>query len=136
MGAPSYDNKAQLTICADGITVQDPTATVIISPNEGYVVDTTPLMSNIGACDTDADYSRTQPVLAGSGTIGNSNGEHLTTLSTIVSSAIASASAQSGVGGNHVGTESCSWTGHCQGAPCQNDEDCFDPFSCVNSICT
>lgn len=65
---PSYSDAKQLTICADNITVQDVTATVLINPNDGYVVDETPLMSGTGACDTHADYGRTQPVLASGGT--------------------------------------------------------------------
>lgn len=120
MGAPSYNNLAQLTTCADGITVQNPTATVIINPNSGYFVDTTALMSSTGTCDTDADYSRTQPVLAS----GNTGGSR--TLSTVVSSATAGASASG----------SCAWDGHCQGAPCQTDSDCSNPYPCVNSVCT
>lgn len=142
MGVPSYSNKTQLNICADGITVSDPTATVIINPNNGYYVDTTALMTGTGVCDTDADYSRTQPVLASGGTTpGNGNTGGPTTLSTVVSSAIPTTSAQS-VGGlglsetTVVGSGSCGWRHHCQGAPCENDNDCGDPFSCVNHVCT
>ncbi|KAF6225997.1 hypothetical protein HO173_012627 [Letharia columbiana] len=109
MGAPSYSDLKQLQKCAGGITVTDPTAAVIINPNNGYVVDTTPLMSSTGTCDNDADYSRTQPVLASGGTTGGDS------------------TGRSG---------SCSWEGHCQGAPCQTDDDCSDPFSCVNHLCT
>lgn len=29
----------------------------------------------------------------------------------------------------------CSWEGHCQGATCSTDDDCSDPFPCVNGIC-
>ncbi|CAF9938152.1 hypothetical protein IMSHALPRED_000685 [Imshaugia aleurites] len=129
MGVPSYSNSAQLTQCADGITVVDPTATVIIDPDDGYFVDTTPLMSGTGVCDTDADYSRTQPVLATGGTTEREDSEGPTTFSTVVSSATPSASAQSGGNG-------CTWTGHCQGDPCRDYNDCFNPYSCVNNVCT
>ena len=135
MGVPSYSNKAQLDTCADNITVPNPTATVIINPNNGYYIDTTALMSSTGVCDTDADYSRTQPVLASGGTTGNGP----TTFSTVVSSAIPSASAQSGTEAlrlTSVGSGSCDYRYHCQGAPCENDNDCGDPFSCVNNVCT
>ena len=64
MGVPSYSDLNQLEICADGITVTDATATVIVNPDDGYYVDSTPLMDGSGTCDKDADYSRTQPVLA------------------------------------------------------------------------
>ena len=140
MGVPSYSNKAQLDTCADNITVSNPTATVIISPNNGYYIDTTPLMSSTGVCDTDADYSRTQPVLASGGTTGNGP----TTFSTVVLSAIPSASAQSGGAPSgtenlrltNIGAGSCDYKYHCQGAPCEKDKDCGDPFACVNNVCT
>ncbi len=92
MGVPSYGNKTQLSICADGITVPDATAAVIVGPDEGYVVDKTPLMSGAGVCDTDADYSR---LLPGRATGGGSTGGS-TTLRTVVSSATPSASGGSG----------------------------------------
>lgn len=142
MGVPSYSNDAQLTTCADGITVLDPTAAVIIHPNNGYVVDATPLMSSTGTCDTDADYSRTQPVLATSGgTIGSGNSGGPTTFSTALSSALPSASAKtskSHTGGHGAGSASgsCQWPGHCLGASCQTDNDCIDPYPCVNNVCT
>ena len=104
-------------------------------------------MSSTGACDTDADYSRTQPVLASGGTTGNGKTGGPTTLSTVVSSAIPSASAQSGGGTSgsetlsesrvtNVGSGYCDYKGHCQGTPCINDNDCGNPFSCVNNVCT
>lgn len=138
MGVPSYSNEAQLSTCADGITVSDPTAAVIINPNDGYYVDPTPLMSSTGTCDTNADYSRTQPVPAGGG--GGSGSP--TTLSTVASSAMPSASAGTGAGSKTSSDARvddwsgyCSWVGHCRGATCQSDNDCADPFSCVNDIC-
>ena len=138
MGAPSYSNQAELETCADGITVTNPTATVIINPNNGYYIDTTPLMSSTGTCDTDADYSRTQPVLVSGGTTNGNGGP--TTFSTVVSSAIPSPSGQSGnteaLRLTSVGAGSCDWKHHCQGASCENDNDCGDPFSCVNNVCT
>ncbi|KAL5089494.1 hypothetical protein Trisim1_005190 [Trichoderma cf. simile WF8] len=33
------------------------------------------------------------------------------------------------------GSGSCSWAGHCQGATCSTDDDCSDPWGCVNGIC-
>ena len=99
-------------------------------------------MSGTGVCDTDADYSRTRPVLASGGTTtGNGNAGGATTLSTVVSSAIPAASAQSagGLGLSEtfvVGSGSCHWKGHCQGAPCKDDNECGDPYSCVNYVCT
>ena len=133
MGAPSYSDKTQLGICAGGITVSDATATVIVDPKDGYYVDATPLMSSTGVCDTNADYSRTQPVLASGGTAGDVSNGNPTTLSTIVSSAPPRASAGVGVG---IGSGHCRWRGHCQGAPCQSNNDCSDPFSCVSNVCT
>lgn len=143
MGVPSYSNKAQLKTCADGITVTDLTAAVIINPNNGYVVDATPLMSGTGTCDTNADYSRTQPVLSSGGSAagGDSTGAP-TTLSTVVSSAPPSASVQAssksytGSNGVVAGSGSCHWRGHCLGASCQTDNDCSNPYPCVNNVCT
>lgn len=132
MGVPSYSDKAELTICADNITVLNPTATVIINPDNGYYIDTTALMSGTGVCDTNADYSRTQPVLASSGTTGNGP----TTFSTVVSSAIPRATGTEALRLTSVGAGSCDYSHHCQGAPCENDNDCGDPFSCVNNVCT
>ena len=116
MGAPSYNNLTQLTTCADGITVLKPTATVIINPKNGYDVDATALMSSTGRCDTDADYSRTKPVLAGGATTWSDSTGGSTTLSTVVSAAAPGTSPQSD--GNDVGSKSCGWDGHCRGAPC------------------
>ena len=128
---PSYSNAAQLTTCADGITVSDPTAAVIIDPDDGYVVDSTPLMSSTGVCDTNADYSRTQPVLASGGSKGSGTSGGASTLQTVVSPATSTAATQGDV---HSG--SCDWRGHCEGAHCRNDNDCGDPYSCVNHVCT
>ena len=133
MGVPSYSDKTQLGICAGGITVSDATATVIVDPKDGYYVDATPLMSSTGVCDTNADYSRTQPVLASGGTAGDVSNGNPTTLSTVVSSAPPRASAGVGVG---TGSGHCRWRGHCQGAPCQSNTDCGDAFSCVSNVCT
>ena len=140
MGVPSYSNGAQLSTCADGITVSDPTAAVIINPNDGYYVDSTPLMSSSGTCDTNADYSRTQPVLAGGGGGGGSGTP--TTLSTVVSSATPGPSVHTGAHNKTLSdarvnnwSGNCGWAGHCRGAKCQSDDDCADPFSCVNDIC-
>ena len=134
MGVPSYSNKAQLTTCADGITVSDPTAAVIIDPDDGYYVDPTALMSSTGVCDTNADYSRTQPVLASGGSKGSGTSGGSTTLQTVVSSETSTAATQGG--GSGGGSGSCGWRGHCEGAHCRNDNDCGDPFSCVNHLCT
>ena len=131
MGVPSYSNKTQLSTCADGITVSDPTAAVIINPNSDYFVDPTPLMSSTGVCDTNADYSRSLPVLAGGGT--GTGGP--TTLSTVVLSTPSAASVSGGKG-DSGGEGHCRWKGHCKGAPCQDDNDCGDPFSCVNGVCS
>ena len=129
---PSYANKAQLGTCADGITVSpDPTAAVIIDPDDGYYVDPTPLMSSTGVCDTNADYSRTQPVLASGGSTGSGTNGGATTLTTVVSPASSTPATQGG-----AGSGSCGWHGHCEGAHCRNDNDCGDPFSCVNHMCT
>lgn len=86
-------------------------------------------MSSTGTCDTNADYSRTQPVLAGGGGTGAGSGESSTTLSTVVSSATPGARAKNKSG-------PCGWVGHCRGAKCQSDDDCADPFSCVSGLCT
>lgn len=138
MGVPSYSNQAQLSTCADGITVSDPTAAVIINPNNGYYVDSTPLMSSTGTCDTNADYSRAQPVLGG----GSGSSGTPTTLSTVVSSATPGASDGTGAGSKTLSDASvddwsgrCGWVGHCRGAKCESDNDCADPFSCINEIC-
>ncbi|KAL7930230.1 hypothetical protein V8C35DRAFT_313313 [Trichoderma chlorosporum] len=43
----------------------------------------------------------------------------------------------SGSSGNGGGSQgSCSWEGHCVGASCNNDNDCSDPFSCKNGVCS
>ena len=133
MGVPSYSNKTQLGICAGGITVSDAAAAVIINPKEGYYVDATPLMSSTGTCDTNADYSRTQPVLTSDGTNDGGSNSKPTTLSTVASSAPTGASAGVGVG---TGSGHCLWRGHCQGAPCQSDNDCGDSFACISGVCT
>lgn len=125
MGVPSYANKTQLNICADAITVSTATATVIVHPNDGYDVDSTPLMTATGTCDTDADYDRTQP------TGGNGDGSPSTTLSTVVSSPSAGVRESKSLGSGH-----CGWKGHCRGASCGSDTDCADPLSCVNGVCT
>ena len=91
MGLPSYSNATQLVICADLITVSTPTAAVIVNPNNDYSVDSTPLMSVTGTCDTDAEYSRTEPVLVAG---GDRNGSPTTTLATV-----AAPSASIGAGG-------------------------------------
>ena len=134
MGAPSYSNVVQLTTCADGITVSDPTAAVIIDPEDGYVVDPTPLMSSTGVCDKNADYSRTQPVLASGSSTGSGSTGGATTLQTVVSPPTPSPPTQGGGGGG--GSGSCDWEGHCAGAHCRNDNGCADPLSCVNHVCT
>ena len=110
MGVPSYSDKTQLGICAGGITVQDATASVIVNPKDGYYVDSTPLMSSTGVCDTNADYSRTQPVLASGGTSGGGSDGSPTTLSTVVSSTPPGASAGVGVA---TGPGRCRWRGDC-----------------------
>ena len=120
MGVPSYGDKTQLGVCAGAITVSDATAAVIIHPNDGYDVDSTPLMSGTGTCDPNADYSRTQPS-------GATSDESPTTLATVVSP---SASVSRGGSGH------CGWKGHCRGAACRSDDDCADPFFCVNSVCS
>ncbi len=91
-------------------------------------------MSSTGTCDTDSDYSRTQPVLASGGSPGSNGNGGPTTLSTVISSAAPQASARAG--GNGVGSGSCKWKGHCQGAYCWGDDDCGDPLSCINNVCT
>ena len=133
MGVPSYGDKSQLSTCADGITVSDATAAVIVNPNDGYYVDSTPLMSGTGTCDTNADYSRTQPVLA-SGGGGAGNGSP-TTLTTIVSPSASASSQDSSKSRSHE-SGSCGWEGHCRGATCQSDNDCADPFQCLGGVCT
>ena len=30
----------------------------------------------------------------------------------------------------------CRWRGNCKGAHCMSDNDCAEPFSCVNNVCT
>ena len=141
MGVPSYSDGTQLGICAGDITVSDATAAVIVNPNDGYYVDPTHLMSGTGTCDTNADYSRTQPVLAsggaGTGSKGvNSNGSP-TTLATVVSPSASTSAGDGSVSSSKSrGSGHCGWKGHCRGAPCQSDTDCADPFSCVNNVCT
>ncbi|KKO99572.1 polysaccharide deacetylase family protein [Trichoderma harzianum] len=44
-----------------------------------------------------------------------------------------SSSGSGSTGSGSTGT--CSWAGHCAGATCSTDNDCSDPFSCVNGIC-
>ena len=101
-------------------------------------------MSSSGTCDTNADYSRTQPVLAGGGGGGGGGGGSgtPTTLSTVVSSATPGSSVYTGANNKTLSDARvndwsgyCGWAGHCRGAKCQSDNDCADPFSCVNDIC-
>ena len=137
MGVPSYDDKTQLGICAGDITVSDATAAVIVNPNDGYYVDSTPLMSGTGACDSNVEYSRTEPVLASGGTggTGSDSDGSPTTVATVVW--WPSASAGVGVSASKGrGEGRCGWKGHCRGAACQTDNDCADPFSCVSGVCS
>lgn len=40
-----------------------------------------------------------------------------------------------GSSGGGGGSSSCAWEGHCFGAPCGSDDDCSDPWECVNGSC-
>ncbi|KAK3368382.1 glycoside hydrolase family 75 protein [Podospora didyma] len=35
----------------------------------------------------------------------------------------------------NLATSSCGWPGHCWGSTCSSNDDCLDPWSCVNKIC-
>ncbi|KAL6907257.1 fungal chitosanase of glycosyl hydrolase group 75 domain-containing protein [Trichoderma evansii] len=56
------------------------------------------------------------------------------------SNGVCSGGSSSGGGGSSSGgsggsSSSCSWEGHCFGAPCSSDDDCSDPWECVNGSC-
>ncbi|KAK3934971.1 family 75 glycoside hydrolase [Diplogelasinospora grovesii] len=38
-------------------------------------------------------------------------------------------------GGGSGGGGTCSWAGHCAGAPCSTENDCSDVLVCVNGVC-
>ena len=41
-----------------------------------------------------------------------------------------------GNGDQKKGYGDCDWQWHCQGSPCKTYNDCGDPFSCINNVCT
>lgn len=82
-------------------------------------------MGRTGTCDGDVDFGRTRAVSgAVIGTLGGA-AEAPTTLRTVVSAK------ESGF----AGQGDCGWRGHCRGATCGSDDDCGDPFSCVEGVC-
>ena len=136
MGTPGYTNANELTKCADNITITSG-ATVIVNPNDGYVVDSTPLMSASGVCDTDFDYSRTQPVLASGQQEGSSedtaqSSSAATALQTVVQQPPATSAAVA----QGQGKGRCGWRGHCKGAPCMGYSDCAGSLECIDNVCT
>ena len=53
-----------------------------------------------------------------------------------VSTSSDNAGSGSGSTGPGKGVGNCDWQWHCQGAPCNTYNDCGDPFSCINYVCT
>lgn len=142
MGPDSYTNYNNLLKCAE--SGGSSSGTVILNPAPGYTVDSTPLMDSSGKCDSNVDYSRTNPGSGGSTGSGSQSSAaektapSSTRLATKTKTAPPSTNTGTAGGGSSGGggTGSCSWEGHCKGAPCQTYNDCSDPFSCVNSVCT
>ncbi|KAL4982438.1 fungal chitosanase [Aspergillus falconensis] len=50
-------------------------------------------------------------------------------------SATTSSAAASGAASPSASTPSCSWPGHCLGAPCSTLDDCSDDLICVSGLC-
>ncbi|PSS18798.1 hypothetical protein M430DRAFT_50789 [Amorphotheca resinae ATCC 22711] len=105
-GSSTSDGGSAQVRCEDSLT-PDGTQTVVRQPSQHLSVNSQALYD--GSCHTDA----TDP-----------NPD----LSNVCSSG-GSGSGGAGSGG------SCSWPGHCAGAPCSTYNDCSDALICSNGVC-